>query len=129
MSRKLGIENNIEFVGGVDMSRLRQILHDSDLFILLSKYEGFGLALIEAMAAGLVVVSTNVGVVRDLCHDQKELYVLKNSDKKTVFKVVDRILANPNKSKSVAKNGQEFALKQFDSSLLKKSWVQLLKQT
>src|SRR3982751_3819971 len=59
LSRSLGIGDLIRFVGKQD--QMEDILAIADLFLLTSEYESFGLAALEAMAAGVPVVSTNAG--------------------------------------------------------------------
>lgn len=59
LSRRLGICDEIRFVG--KQEQMEDILAIADLFLLTSEYESFGLAALEAMAAGVPVVSTNAG--------------------------------------------------------------------
>jgi N-acetyl-alpha-D-glucosaminyl L-malate synthase BshA len=59
LSREMGICDEIRFVG--KQEQMEDILAIGDLFILTSEYESFGLAALEAMAAGVPVVSTNAG--------------------------------------------------------------------
>lgn len=59
LSRELGIFDEIRFVG--KQEQIEEILAISDLFLLTSEYESFGLAALEAMAAGVPVISTNAG--------------------------------------------------------------------
>ncbi|MET0299324.1 MAG: N-acetyl-alpha-D-glucosaminyl L-malate synthase BshA [Flavitalea sp.] len=59
LSRELGIFEEIRFVG--KQEQIEEILAISDLFLLTSDYESFGLAALEAMSAGVPVISTNAG--------------------------------------------------------------------
>jgi N-acetyl-alpha-D-glucosaminyl L-malate synthase BshA len=59
LCRESGAHNDIRFLGRQE--QMEDILAISDLFILPSEYESFGLVALEAMAAGVPVVSTNVG--------------------------------------------------------------------
>jgi N-acetyl-alpha-D-glucosaminyl L-malate synthase BshA len=59
MGRKLGTCEDTRFVGKQD--QMEDILAIADLFLLTSEYESFGLAALEAMAAGVPVVSTDAG--------------------------------------------------------------------
>lgn len=59
LSRELEICDDIRFVG--KQEQMEEILAIGDLFLLTSEYESFGLAALEAMAAGVPVISTNAG--------------------------------------------------------------------
>ena len=59
LARKLGIKNKILFMGKSD--EVREILCLSDLFLLPSETESFGLAALEAMASKTPVISSNTG--------------------------------------------------------------------
>jgi N-acetyl-alpha-D-glucosaminyl L-malate synthase BshA len=59
LCRQLDICDNVRFVG--KQEQMEDILAIADLFLLTSEYESFGLAALEAMAAGVPVVSTNAG--------------------------------------------------------------------
>lgn len=59
LARELGVCDEIRFVG--KQEQMEDILAIADLFLLTSEYESFGLAALEAMAAGVPVVSTNAG--------------------------------------------------------------------
>ena len=62
--RRLGLDARVRIPGFVE--DLPSTYHASDLFLSTSAYEGFGLAIAEAMASGLPVVSTRVGGVGDV---------------------------------------------------------------
>ncbi len=64
LARKLGICSEIRFVG--KQEQMEDILAIGDLFLLTSAYESFGLAALEAMAAGVPVVSTNAGGLSEI---------------------------------------------------------------
>ena len=59
LSRELHIEDEVRFVG--KQQDMEEIFAVTDIFLLPSEYESFGLAALEAMAAGAAVVSSNAG--------------------------------------------------------------------
>jgi N-acetyl-alpha-D-glucosaminyl L-malate synthase BshA len=59
LCRELGLCDDMRFVG--KQEQMEEILAIADLFLLTSEYESFGLAALEAMAAGVPVISTNAG--------------------------------------------------------------------
>lgn len=64
LARELGVFDEVRFVG--KQEQMEDILAIADLFLLTSEYESFGLAALEAMAAGVPVVSTNAGGLSEI---------------------------------------------------------------
>lgn len=64
LAEELGVSGKVIFAGFVE--NLRAVYAAADVFVSTSRYEGWGLAVAEAMAAGLPVVATRVGGVEDV---------------------------------------------------------------
>lgn len=73
LSRHLDVCDDISFVG--KQEQMEDILAIADLFLLTSEYESFGLAALEAMAAGVPVISTNAGGLPEIMVDGKTGYM------------------------------------------------------
>jgi glycosyltransferase involved in cell wall biosynthesis len=61
-----GLESRIAFVGELDRAPLDVLYDAADVFVLPTWYEGYGMAVAEALARGLPVVSTATGAIADL---------------------------------------------------------------
>jgi N-acetyl-alpha-D-glucosaminyl L-malate synthase BshA len=66
-SRDLGVERDVRFLGRIDT--VAPLLQASDLFLLPSQSESFGLAALEAMACGVPVVGSRAGGLPELIQD------------------------------------------------------------
>jgi N-acetyl-alpha-D-glucosaminyl L-malate synthase BshA len=64
LARLLGVDEDVRFLG--KQEQMEDILAVSDMFLLPSEYESFGLAALEAMAAKAVVISTNAGGLSEI---------------------------------------------------------------
>ena len=78
LAAELRIEDRITYAGFVP--NVEDYLAGSDVFLLSSDYEALPLALLEAMAAGLPIVSTDVGGVRDIVTDNGILIPAGDTD-------------------------------------------------
>jgi glycosyltransferase involved in cell wall biosynthesis len=59
----------VELLGSVSRERVVQLLCESDVFVLPTHREGFPISLLEAMSAGLAVVTTPVGAIPEIVRD------------------------------------------------------------
>lgn len=63
-AKRMGLENDIFFLGGMKRLELADIYRAADCFLLASNFEGMPLSVLEALGCGLPVVTTDVGEVR-----------------------------------------------------------------
>lgn len=66
MSRSLGVNGRVSFLGSIPPMRLAQCYRAAELFVLPSRMEGYGIALAEAMAHGLAIVTTPAGAIPEV---------------------------------------------------------------
>ncbi len=70
------LENNVRFLGLQE--NVYEYLHNADVFVLPSNYEGIPMTLIEAMGTGLPIVATNVGGIPDMLTNGVDALIVKN---------------------------------------------------
>ena len=104
MARRLGIEGSVVFAGFVPDPY--PILSTLDLFLLTSQYEGFPIALIEAMALGVASVATDVGGVSEALRDGTDGLLAPFGDVETLTAQVLRLLSNDAERARLAASAQ-----------------------
>jgi N-acetyl-alpha-D-glucosaminyl L-malate synthase BshA len=92
MARLLGIEEDVRFLG--KQEQMEDILAVSDVFVLPSEYESFGLAALEAMAAHSVVISTNAGGLAEINIDGETGFMANVGDVETMSRQTIAMLKN-----------------------------------
>ncbi len=82
MVKKLHLEKKVIFRGIIQNTQIPECLIHSDVFVLPSLSEGFPNVILEAMAAGLPIVATNVGGLAEIIKDGENGYLVepKNPD-------------------------------------------------
>jgi N-acetyl-alpha-D-glucosaminyl L-malate synthase BshA len=113
LARELGVCDEIRFVG--KQEQMEDILAIGDLFLLTSEYESFGLAALEAMAAGVPVVSTNAGGLKEINIDGETGYMANVGDVETMSKQALAILGDDKVLKGFKERASAHA-KKFDIS-------------
>ncbi len=79
MAKEAQIISDVIFTGPVNKEKLIRMYLASDLYIMLSKFDTFGMVVLEAMAAGLpVIISSNVGA-KDLVQEDKNGFIVSNT--------------------------------------------------
>lgn len=105
------IRDRIAVFPRVDQATLAKLYCDADLFVFPSLYEGFSLAILEAMASALPIVCTSVGVAGDaLTHEESALFLPKR-DAPAIVAAIQRLRDDPslavrlgNAARAVASN-------------------------
>jgi len=92
---------------------MEDILAVSDVFLLPSEYESFGLAALEAMAAAVPVISTNVGGLPEINLNNYSGFLSKVGDVEDMCKNTLQILSDEVKLKEFKHNALQQAMK-FD---------------
>jgi N-acetyl-alpha-D-glucosaminyl L-malate synthase BshA len=122
LSRELGICDDIRFVG--KQEQMEDILAIADLFLLTSEYESFGLVALEAMAAGVPVISTNAGGLGEINVHGKTGYMGNVGDVATMSNYAIEILQDEEKLNKFRENALQHAAA-FDISRIIPLYEQL----
>lgn len=102
---KNGLADQVVFLGYRD--NVREILMVSDIFVLPSRFEGMPIALLEAMAAGLPAVVTNVGDNAHLVHDGVTGYVVPSNNPSALAEKLQILMDNPELCKLMGNIAQQ----------------------
>lgn len=114
LTKQYQLENNISFAGAKDRSHIYKHLKDYDLFIQPSRFEGFALTVIEALAANVpVLVSNFQGPYEIICEGKFGNYFENNNAEDLANKIYDSI---KNYKDLVLKTyaGHEMVLKKYN---------------
>jgi len=75
-----GWEENVTFYGSLPDDRLRPVLMESQLVVVPSQYEGFGIAYLEGMSAGLPAIGSTGGAAHEIIRDGENGYLIEPGD-------------------------------------------------
>jgi glycosyltransferase involved in cell wall biosynthesis len=99
--QRLGLEQQVTLAGQVDAATLAWNYREADLFVLATRFEGYGMAVAEALAHGLPVVSTNVDAIAERVGQGAGLLVAPD-DPEALSAALDRILNDASLLESLA---------------------------
>ncbi|MFA6142747.1 MAG: glycosyltransferase family 4 protein, partial [Candidatus Omnitrophota bacterium] len=112
----LGLAGSIVFTGWV--KDLAEIYTDLDVVVLSSFNEGTPVSLIEAMASGKPVVSTDVGGVRDVVEDGKSGFLVEAGDTAGFSSKIAMLLKNPGMRASSGAEGRKTVARKYTKERL-----------
>ncbi len=122
-----GEDQNIFFTSWI--KQIHEILPGLELVTLCSLNEGTPVSLIEAQAAGIAVVSSDVGGVRDVVGKDSGL-LFTNNDEEDYLAKMRKVLTDSDLRSSLGRNGEKFAFENFTAQRLagdvKKLYLELL---
>ncbi len=111
LTRQYGLDGDVRFLG--KQEQMEELLAVSDIFLLPSEYESFGLAALEAMAASTVVISTDAGGLGEINIDGVTGYTAPVGDVAKMSKNAIELLQDEPKLKAFKHNALKEA-KLFD---------------
>jgi L-malate glycosyltransferase len=88
----LGINDKIVWAGFVSEEDKQRYLAEADMYVSAASHEGFGIVFLEAMAAGLPIVATNVGGQLDFLKEKKNALLVPVGDKDALIAAVNRLV-------------------------------------
>lgn len=113
-AESLGISEFVVFTGKCSRTEVFEILSITDLFLLSSHWEGFGIVLTEAMAAGKPVVATNTDGAREVVEDGKTGILTPIGHPKIFAETVSALLNQPEQMADMGRRGRERVRRLFD---------------
>ncbi|WP_456365920.1 glycosyltransferase family 4 protein [Thermococcus sp.] len=114
--RLLGLRDKVRFLGNVDYSELPKLYGASDVFVLPSLSEAFGIVLLEAMASGVPVVGTSVGGIPEIIDGCG--VVVPPGSSKAIARAVNLLLTDERLSKRLGTLGRKRAERLYDWSMI-----------
>lgn len=109
----LGVNLNFEFAGWRSQSELLGYYQQATLFIMPSLTEALGVTFLEAMAAGVPVIGTNVGGIPEIIQNGVNGLLVLTESPSAITEAINRLLADKQLREDLAENARA-TLKKFD---------------
>ncbi|MEQ9000880.1 MAG: glycosyltransferase family 4 protein [Coleofasciculus sp. B1-GNL1-01] len=114
MTARLELNNNVKFVGYKSQAEVREYMQETDVFVLPSFAEGVPVSLMEAMAAGVPVVTTQIAGVSELVENGVSGYIVPAGDSTTLADRIKTLLTEPQLRSQFGTAGREKIEKEFN---------------
>jgi len=107
LARNLGIADRVRFHGVLTIDEIVPFYHKAHLFVQSSLHESMGAAVLEASAAGVPTIGTNVGIVAEMA--PRAAVAVPVSDPGALAKGIVELLENSGRREALALAAQDFA--------------------
>lgn len=124
LTEQLGLKQEVSLPGA--RQDVPELLGCSDLFIFSTKTEGFGLALIEAMSAGIPIISSDLAVCRDILGQGSCGMLFPTGDVEKLALCIATMLDHPEQAKQYAVAARNRANEVFSPEVAVKQYARLL---
>lgn len=114
LKKTLGSENRIIFLG--KRRDIASILAASDIFVLPTLFEGLSVALLEAMAAKLAIITTDIPENRIILTDQKSALLVQPSSADTITQALTDLAKDPHLRRSLGDEAYKFVSRGYSMS-------------
>jgi glycosyltransferase involved in cell wall biosynthesis len=112
LAKNMKVSDVVEFKGPKYGEELKKCYRTSDIFVYTSLSENFGQTMLEAAAAGLPLICTNVGIAPELIQEGKNGFIVKGEPKEIANKIVS--LLSKDKREAFGKISRDIVQKKFD---------------
>jgi len=126
-ARELRVHDRLEVLGRVPKSEIAGHLAGADVFINTTNIDNTPISVLEAMAAGLCVVSTSVGGIPFLLSDERNALLVPPRDPAAMSAAVERMLAEAGLAARVSRAAHELAV-ECDWTRVLNQWDDTLRQ-
>jgi glycosyltransferase involved in cell wall biosynthesis len=114
MARELGVEDHVTFLARVDDAELVNLFRSATVYVTPTRYEGFGLTLLEAMAAGCPIVTSDIPVVREIIEHGWNGWLTPYNDPEGLAHGIVRLLGDAPLRQALVAGGTAALRERFD---------------
>lgn len=126
LAKELAIDDRIEFMGKLPKPEWIEKSKGFDIFINTTRFDNMPVSIIEAMALGLPIVSTNVGGLPYLIENEKNGLLVPTDNAEAMTQAIKSLIQSPAKVSELSTLCRK-AAEQFDIGLIIKKWRQILR--
>ena len=125
LSKELNVIENIEFTGVLPKEKWIAKANNFDVFLNTTSIDNMPISVMEAMALGLPVISTNAGGMKYLIKDDNTGILVARNDSKAMQASVIKLIENSDKAIEIANNARLY-IEKFDVNKVEQKWLKIL---
>jgi len=124
LAHQLGVQDRLIYTGQIPKQEIPNRLDQGDIFLNTTRVDNTPISVLEAMACGLCVVSTNVGGIPYLIDDESTGLMVPSDDPSSMAAAIVRIMQEPGLSGRISERARQ-KVQEFDWSSILPRWESL----
>jgi glycosyltransferase involved in cell wall biosynthesis len=120
------LQEYVSFIG--EVQNVSHYLQAADIFVFPTEKEAFGISLIEAMACGLPVISTDVGGLKDIIVEHQDGLIFQPMDVQGLINALEALLMDSSFTQELGWNAMETAKKSYSTKMVLQKYIELFQE-
>jgi glycosyltransferase involved in cell wall biosynthesis len=117
-ARQLGLADRVDFPGWLEPARVANLLEQASILALPSRAEGLPMAVLEALAHSVPVITTPVGAVPEFLRDGQSVLFVNPGDVAALAAALDRLITDTELRVRLGRGGHSVFLRDFDIAIV-----------
>lgn len=123
MTKKFGLKDKVSFLNPT--RDIPKVFASNQILLMPSLWEGLGIVIMEAMAAGRLVIGSKIGGIPELISDKKTGFLVQSNDVEVLALQIEWCFENQDLCSDVASSAREYALKNFGVDNMAKKYADI----
>jgi glycosyltransferase involved in cell wall biosynthesis len=126
LAHKLKLDSHVVFLG--QRSNIARLLASSDIFVLPSRREAFGLVNLESMLCGLPVIASRVGGIPEIIEDGKTGLLVAPENSQALSNAILKLVKSPKLRNDMGQAGQQRAITSFSAKTMAEKYQEIYEE-
>jgi glycosyltransferase involved in cell wall biosynthesis len=128
LARELDLESRVTFKLNIPNEKMNEVYAAHDLFVLPSRWEGYGYSVLEAMANGLPVIASNRAGASDCIDDGVNGHIFESDNLASLTGAIENIVKDHAKLEEMGAASREIAKRRYNPDVYHDRLMHLLKE-
>jgi len=124
-SKKLKVSSLVSISGVLSHKDLLSRLQNSDICLIPSLFEGFGIVALEAMVLGVPVIASDIGGLSEIISNEVTGLLVPPGDSCALASACRRLIENPDLKQFISNNAREMVLKKYSMDSIGPQWLDM----
>lgn len=114
LTKELKIGEKVKFIGKVSHNKIPEVLNEFDIYVALSHFESFGVAILEASACEIPVIVSDAPGLKEVVVNEETGLIVERKNATVAAGAIQKLIDNKSLRKTYGENGRKRVIKHYD---------------